>query len=383
MVYRTLGRTGFSVGEIGLGCEHLENKPYEIVKEVVDEALLLGVNFWDLFMSEPQVRTNIGRALAGRRQEVLIQGHVGACWKNGQYARSRDVGECAEAFTDLLTRLQTDYIDVGMIHYVDTQEDFDSAFSGPFIAYVKELRQKGVIRSIGLSSHSAEIALQAVNTGLIDVLMLSVNPVFDLLPDNIDLDTQFEDGTLSSHAPHTLNATRTALYQACEKNGVGISVMKALMAGRLLDAKASPLGVALTLPQCIHFALTRPAVSSVLVGCVDADQMRQAVAYSDMSDAEKDFSRALSGLSHYHAKGACVYCNHCLPCPVNIDIAEVNRCLDTAMALSPLPSSVLARYGCMKTYAGECITCGQCELNCPFGVDIIEKMNRAALLFGR
>jgi len=62
MRYRTLGRSGIRVSEIGLGCEHLQGKDFPVVKATVDEALALGVNIFDVFMSELDVRTHIGRA---------------------------------------------------------------------------------------------------------------------------------------------------------------------------------------------------------------------------------------------------------------------------------------------------------------------------------
>ena len=78
MNYRKLGRTGMTVSEISLGCEHLQGKSYELIKSVIDAALDGGINFLDVFMSEPEVRSNIGKALLGRRENVLIQGHIGS-----------------------------------------------------------------------------------------------------------------------------------------------------------------------------------------------------------------------------------------------------------------------------------------------------------------
>ena len=121
MEYRTLGRTGMTVSAVSLGCEHLQGKDYETIKSVIDTALDGGINFLDVFMSEPNVRTNIGKALAGRREQVIIQGHIGACWSEGQYKVSRDLAECVDAFHDLLTRLGTDYIDIGFLHFVDKE----------------------------------------------------------------------------------------------------------------------------------------------------------------------------------------------------------------------------------------------------------------------
>ena len=129
-----------TVSEISLGCEHLQGKSYETVKSVIDRARMAGVNFLDVFMSEPQVRTDIGRALAGKRQSVMIQGHIGACWVNGQYQVSRDLEKCKFFFEDLLTRLQTDYIDVGMIHFLDKPEEWDAFVHSETMEYVRQLR---------------------------------------------------------------------------------------------------------------------------------------------------------------------------------------------------------------------------------------------------
>ena len=67
MEYRKLGRTGMTVSAVSLGCEHMQGKDYSVIKPVIDAALDAGINYLDVFMSEPQVRTDIGRALAGRR----------------------------------------------------------------------------------------------------------------------------------------------------------------------------------------------------------------------------------------------------------------------------------------------------------------------------
>ena len=181
MIYRELGGTGIAVSEVGFGGEHLEGKESAIVERTVHAALDAGINLFDVFMSEPNVRTNIGRGLAGRRDRAVVQGHFRAVWKDGQYGRTLDLAETKFFFQDLLDRLGTDYIDIGMIHMVDNKADFDAIFNGEIYRYVLEQKRKGVIRAIGLSSHISSIALEAVNRGLIDVLMFSLNPAYDLL----------------------------------------------------------------------------------------------------------------------------------------------------------------------------------------------------------
>ena len=381
MKYRALGRTGIRVSEIGLGCEHLEGKDYSTVKKAIDEAFLLGINIFDVFMSEPNVRTNIGKALKGNREKAIIQGHIGAIWKNGQYALSRDINECKEAFEDLLTRLDTNYIDIGMLHYVDTEESFDGVFNGEIISYAKELKEKGIIKTIGLSSHVAEFAKRAVETDLIDVLMFSLNPAFDLMPSKMSLDDIFEEKNTKTAMQNQIDPERMDLYHTCKRHGTAITVMKAYMAGRLLSAKQSPFGVAMTEAQCIHYALSRPSVASALIGCITPLEMHKAVAYETATDKDKDFSEVLK--KNFTVKGKCVYCNHCLPCPEQIDVAQVNKFLDLASASEQIPATVREHYNSLSKHAGDCTACRGCESRCPFEVNVSARMKEAVNCFGK
>ena len=146
MRYRELGRTGLKVSEIGLGAEWLERHNTEEVKEIIDVCQKKGINILDCWMSEPNVRSNIGLALKGRREQWVIQGHIGSVWMNGQYVRTRELDKVKPAFEDLLTRLQTDYVDLGMIHFVDTPEEFERGTNGEFMEYVRQLKAEGKIR---------------------------------------------------------------------------------------------------------------------------------------------------------------------------------------------------------------------------------------------
>ena len=106
MRYRALGNTGLMVSEIGLGAEWLERHSAEEVKAVIDCCEEQGINILDCWMPEPKVRSNIGAAIAGKRERWIIQGHFGSTWQNGQYVRTRDMDKVVPAFEDLLEAKQ-------------------------------------------------------------------------------------------------------------------------------------------------------------------------------------------------------------------------------------------------------------------------------------
>ena len=379
MKYRRLGKTGLMVSEIGFGGEWMERHNYEECKAAIDRADELGINILDCWMSEPNVRTNLGKALAGRRQRWLIQGHIGSTWQQGQYVRSRKVEECREAFEDLLVRLQTDYIDLGMIHFIDEESDFETAVNGPFLEYVKELKESGKIRHIGMSTHNPAMAKKAVESGLVEMILFSVNPAFDLLPptDNIDnyFVDEYQDGL------NGIDPARAELYKLCEQNDVGITVMKAFGGGDLLKEELSPAGRELTAFQCLSYALDRPAVASVMVGARTLEDLRASVGYESASAEERDYGAALSALPKISWEGHCMYCGHCAPCPQGIDVASVTRFLNLAVAQGEVPETVREHYGLLAHQAHECIACGACEKRCPFHVAVIQNMKKAAELF--
>ncbi|MDO4276046.1 MAG: aldo/keto reductase [Eubacteriales bacterium] len=380
MRYRELGKTGLKVSEIGLGAEWLERHNKEEIKGVVAHCEELGINILDCWMSEPNVRSNIGAAIKGSREKWIIQGHFGSTWQDGQYVKTRELDKAIPAFDDLLKRLDTDYIDLGMIHFVDQEKEFRQIMDGEFYACAKEYKDKGIIRHIGMSTHNPAVAKMAAESGKIEMILFSINPAFDMLPASENIDDYFKesyDEKLGGIAPE-----RAELYKICEQNGVGITVMKGYAGGRLFSAEASPFGVALTPVQCLHYALTRPAVASVLVGYDTTQHVDEAVAYETASEEEKDYATVLAKAPAHAYYGQCTYCGHCAPCPVEIDIAMVNKLYDLAVMQPEVPATVKAHYEDLSANGKDCVACQSCEERCPFGVEVAKRMQKAAELFG-
>ena len=379
MRYRKLGNTGLEVSEIGFGGEWLERHELEESVELIRYAQEKGINIIDCWMSDPKSRDIIGKALEGNREKWFVQGHIGSTHQNGQYVRTRDMEFVKPAFEDLLQRLGTDYIDLGMIHYVDAQEDWDLCINSPYIEYVKELKAAGTIRHIGLSTHNPRIAKTAIESGIVEMILFSINPAFDMHPATEVLDEMFEN---YANEMSGIDEERAALYRLCEEKGVGIIVMKPYFGGRLFDPARSPFGSVFTPVQCIHYALTRPGVSSVLCGYDTKEQIDAAVAYETATADEKDYASVLASAPLHAYSGQCTYCGHCKPCPMDIDIAMVNKFYDLATAQPSVPESVKAHYMALERKASDCIGCQSCESRCPFGVSVAERMRKTAELFG-
>lgn len=381
MIFRELGKTGLKVSVIGLGCEHLDGKPYSQVEETINAALEQGVNILDVFMPGKEIRENIAKALGNRRKNVMIQGHIGSTDIRQQYDISRDMPTVRRYFEDIL-RIFGGYIDLGMMFFIDSDEDYQNVFETDFVKYVEHLKKQGYIGHIGFSSHNPATAMKVINTGLPEMLMFSINPAFDMLPSEEYIFNHFQNG-FDPELFRGIDPKRAELYKLCTQKQIGITVMKTLGGGKLLLPEHTPFAKPLTVPQCIHYALSRPAVASVLLGCQTSGEVLKAMRYFELEDSEKDYAEIL-GTMRNDFKGNCVYCSHCQPCPVGIDIATVNKYYDIArLDIANIPPSIRSHYLSLSYSGSDCVGCGSCESRCPFSVPIIKNMAEAEKLLGK
>lgn len=238
---------------------------------------------------------------------------------------------------------------MGFIHCIDDQEDLEGVMDGGLWDYMKALKAEGKIRHLGFSSHNPDIARRILDTGLVDMMMFSINPAYD-----------YRQGEYAIGEV----AERAALYRECESMGVGISVMKPFAGGQLLSAKTSLFKRPLSHTQCIQYALDRPAVLTVLPGIRNVEDLQTVLRYVAATPAEKDYS-VVGEFTPRDADGVCVYCNHCQPCPKGLDVGLINKYYDLALAGDEMAAG---HYAKLPVRAEACVKCGHCESRCPFHV---------------
>jgi len=362
MEYRINKKTGDKISMLGFGTSYIAEAAESDAVATIRRAYEGGVNYFDLATAEGRTFPYFGKALADVRDKVLYQIHFGADYSAGTYGWSTDGETVKRSIAWQLEQLKTDYIDYGFIHCIDELSDWEDYRKNGAFDYLMQLKEQGIVRHIGLSSHTPATIQRVLDEAPVDMLMFSVNPAYDYQKG------QYAKGSVEE---------RAAIYRRCEAEGIGISVMKPFSGGQLLDAAISPFGKALTKYQCIQYALDRPGVLTVLPGFSSVQQVEELLGFFDASEAERDYS-ILGSFSPAEALGKCVYCNHCKPCPVGLDIGLINKYYDLAQNGDTMAAE---HYRGLSLHADACIQCGHCNSRCPFGVDQMARMTAIADYF--
>lgn len=364
MEYRINKRTQDRVSVIGLGASSISQSDEKEAIETLKIAYENGINYFDLAAGDSKCFKFYGKAFENVRDKVIYQIHFGANYESGTYGWTTNLETIKKSISWQLKELKTDYIDYGFIHCLDEETDWNNYVRNGVLDYIKELKQKGVVKHIGISSHTPELINIALDTGLIDMVMFSINPGYDYHHGD------YANGTSDE---------RTNLYRRCESEGVGISVMKPFSGGQLLDEKTSPFGKKLTRIQCIQYALDRPGVLTVLPGIRNKKDLKEILKFVSATPEEKDYS-IIGKFAPADVSGKCVYCNHCMPCPMKLDIGLINKYYDLSLAGDNLAKD---HYMNLEKTAKDCIKCGHCNSRCPFSVDQISRMKKIKEYFGK
>lgn len=363
MEYRINKRTGDKISVLGFGTSYIAQADEKDAIATIRQAYERGVNYFDLATAESRTFPYFGAALGDVRKNVRYQIHFGANYQGGPYGFTLDAEAIKKSIHWQLEKLGTDYIDYGFIHCLDEVADWRKYQKNGALAFLMELKEQGIVRHLGLSSHTPATIQQVMDDVPLDMLMFSVNAAYD-----------YHKGTYGRGSTDE----RTAVYRRCEAEGVGIAVMKPFAGGQLLDASLSPFGQALTHYQCLQYALDRPGVLTVLPGMSSVEQIKHLLGFFEASPEEKDYS-VLGSFTPPDAVGKCVYCNHCAPCPQGIQIGLVNKYYDLALRGDAMAEE---HYRELEKHASDCIQCGHCNSRCPFHVDQMARMKEINRHFG-
>tara|TARA_Y100000588_G_scaffold338354_1_gene380328 strand:- start:154 stop:1011 length:858 start_codon:yes stop_codon:yes gene_type:complete len=166
MEQRTYGTSGDMLSILGFGGIIVTQTEPQEAAQLVAEAIDRGVNYFDVAPSYGNAEERIGPALEPYRQQVFL-----ACKTT---KRTKD--EARDELHNSLKLLRTDRFDLYQLHGMTTQEDFDQA-TGPngALETLVEARQQGLIRHIGFSAHSAEIALALLDHFPFDSVLFPLN----------------------------------------------------------------------------------------------------------------------------------------------------------------------------------------------------------------
>lgn len=363
MKYRENKRTGDRISEIGMGTAYIVEAAHDEVVRTVRHAYENGINYFDLAAADGTAFATFGEALSDVRDQVMYQIHFGADYSKGTYGWTLNLDTVKRSVDKQLHDLKTDYINYGFIHCQDESADWQTYRKNGILDYILKLKDQGVVKHVGASSHTPSVIREIIDADVIDMLMFSVNPAYDY-----------------NHGEYAYGGVdeRADVYRRCEKLGIGISVMKPFSGGQLLNAKASPFGKALTPYQCIKYALDKPGVLTVLPGAQSVKEIDELLQYYEQSEEELDYS-IVGSFAPPEANGKCVYCNHCKPCPAGLDIGMINKFYDLAKIGDDMARQ---HYLALEKKASDCVGCGHCNSRCPFGVEQAGRMQEIREYFG-
>ncbi|MDR1777743.1 MAG: aldo/keto reductase [Desulfovibrio sp.] len=315
----SLGKSGLSVRRPAFGALPLQRLETSEAVALLRAAADGGMNFFDTARAYSDSETKIGLAFEGRRASALI-------------ATKSTGGNRAAIEADLaksLVELRSDYIDLYQLHNVkDVPRPDDGTERWETL---DELKRKGVIRAMGVTSHSLEAATQAAQSGLYDTV-------------------QFPFSLLATEGEEELT-------RICKRNKVGFIAMKALAGGLIVNIPAA-------------FAWLRSFDNVVPIWGIQAKTELEQFLSLDASPPKLDeaLQKAVAEEREALQGRFCRSCGYCLPCPQDILIPQIAR-LDR-----------LLRRGLWRQYAEQgwvekmrtaktCLHCGECATRCPYGLN--------------
>ena len=353
MHYRRFGKTNLNLSAFSLGtmrCLASEDNFCQTVKQ----AIALGINHLETARSYGKSEQYLGAAL--RSDPLSPQLHI-----TTKIPPTADADTMRQFIDESLKRLRLDYLDCLAIHGLNTWEHLGWVQSADgCMRAVQEAVADGKVRHVGFSSHgSLEVILAAINTDLFEFVNLHYYFFFQ------------------RHA---------AAVQLAHEKDMGVFIISPADKGGQLYTPPSTLS-ALCQPFSplqlnYRFLLSDPRVTTLSVGPANPEELMVPLAVADSGGPLTSLESESLQRLETHAAAAlgvnqCSQCYACLPCPENIQIPEVLRLRNLAVAYD-MTDYGKYRYGMFENAGhwfpgvkgSRCTQCGDCLPRCPERLDI-------------
>lgn len=328
MRYRVLGKTGLMVSEMGFGAIPIIRLSFDEAVRVLRRALDRGVTFYDTAHMYVDSEEKIGQAFDGLRHRVILASKT----------MKRDRQGAREDLDLSLRRLRTDYLDLYQLHMVSQETDFQTII-GPngALETVVEAQKQGLIRHLGVTSHSLEMAIRLVQTGLFSTIQFPFNLVEE--------------------------AAAEQLHPLAQERGLGILAMKPFCGGLVENAR-------------VAFAFLRQFPEVIPLPGWDSEARVDEVV--DLYETENVVTpEDLAAMARYReelGEQFCRRCEYCQPCPQGVVVTPAMLYGIVAHRMGPAKAAAFAAKAMESVRL--CEACWECAARCPYSLpipDILQK----------
>lgn len=313
-----LGKTGLLVSKNGFGALPVQRADIKTACRILKKAYEGGINYFDTARFYTDSEEKIGMALSDVRENIIIS--------------TKTMATKVEDFWDQLktslSLLKTDYIDIYQFHnpsFCPKPGDGTGLFEA-----MLEAKEKGMIRHIGITNHSLQIAKEAVESGLYETL-------------------QFPFSYLASEKEESL-------VRLCEEKDMGFICMKALAGGLITKSD-------------VAYAFLAKYPVAPIWGIQKEEELDEFLSYNEnppelTAEMEEFIKKEREELAGEFCRG----CGYCMPCPAGI---EINNCARMSLLLrrSPTAGHLTEEGRAKMKKIEECTGCGACKAKCPYGLD--------------
>lgn len=363
MRYRTLGKTGLSVSQLGFGTMRLpiseKNPDFTDSIKLIEHGIERGINFFDVgtFYCHGHCEDVFGTATIDvPRERLLVAG------KNTTHQSHS--GHWLGQLKNSLAKLHRESFDIYFLHYLNYEHWIKYFIENKVIDQLREAFQLGLVRHLAFSSHdSPENITKLIDTGMFDVLLLQYN---------------------------IINRRNETVLRYAHGKGIGVVIMSALAGKALVDNKLSLLTTdefgdesVSTKAMALNYAFSQPFIDSVLVGMESTRDVDEAIEVLDgkrYTESDLEHLSTLVDEERVRLSIPCTGCQYCMPCVQGIDIPRVIDLMNQYCLLN-MQSTFSRDYAVLQNPAECCIACDTCRDICPNRINVPEMMKKAVEMF--